>query len=429
MSRSLLALAAAAAFAVAAPVAAYADDDAPQPKKIRIKLKKEVVKEDGPREHAAPQGPRSPMPTIERWLRGRLGSAMEGAGPGGAGLDGANPFGGMLKHWFEGGADVPMADLRDALLADGWNADSMQAWMLGQMMRLGAQMPMRSFAWHGQMPGPMSGWGMQGRGMGGPRMHGWGGGQGRGGWARGPRGWRRGPGPMHGFRGGPRWGMGGPGMGGPGMGGGGAGPGAGGGWMRGPHGMPHGAPNGPQPRVHTQQRAFILWHDGTQWQRREIPGGMGGMGMDAPFAGPRGHGPHGQGPQGQGPQGQGPRMQGPAPQPPVPPMPPRRGRQARPRGGMQIEGFDARGLEQLKKYLEGMRAGGDGAHGGIHIEGMDVEKALEMLKQLGIPLDGAQPKARDVVVEEIIEEVEIHEDGDAPKGGEKKLRPAPKAGR
>jgi hypothetical protein len=40
-----------------------------------------------------------------------------------------------LEAWFEGGPDVPLADLRDALRADGWDAASLRAWVAGRIAR------------------------------------------------------------------------------------------------------------------------------------------------------------------------------------------------------------------------------------------------------------------------------------------------------
>jgi len=63
---------------------------------------------------------RNPMSTVMRWL---LTDGMAGGLP-------KDP----LKAWFDGGADVPMPGLRDALKRDGWTADSLQAWFLQHLL-------------------------------------------------------------------------------------------------------------------------------------------------------------------------------------------------------------------------------------------------------------------------------------------------------
>lgn len=344
MARSLYVLTLATALAFAGP-AAFADDEKPAPKKVRIKIKTSdgdvATSEQTPDATASTQ--RSPMPVIERWLRGKLGGAMTKGD--------ADPLGGMLKQWFDGGADVPMADLRDALKADGWDADAMQAWMLRSMADATATMHAmpffssrtfgpyvsgpRTFTWRGQSPFGQSPFGQGPMGHG-PMGHGWQGHHGHHGWGMGPgHGWRHGwqgwmpRGRMHGFHGGPRWRMR-------------RGPGPMHGWQGGQHGGMHGA----QPRVHRQQRAFILWNDGTGWQRRELPG------------------PHAQ--------------------PPVPPRPPVAPRAPQPPATPKAGTFDIQGLEQLKKMLEEMKTRGfDPSKGDLETDSKQLKELLEMLKKLG----------------------------------------------
>lgn len=197
----------------------------------------------------------SPLPTVLRWLTGENGK-------------------GPLASWFEGGADVPLAGLRDALTADGWTARSLGDW-LGRRLRRGARAhgvpPAPPHARHARRPGP--GWGAPSHEH--ARPHAW--------WT-GPWGNRGAmpPGP----RGHPT------------------------GWGGSPRGWDGG------PRIEAHSRAFILWNDGSGWRHRAIPMPPGaGFGPGhPPFHGPWAppHGPEvarpprrshvlpGQGPDGDG---------------------------------------------------------------------------------------------------------------------------------
>jgi len=66
-------------------------------------------------ERAARPVPANPLQSVLRWL---VGESLEGRAT-------RDP----LRAWFDGGPDVPMAGLRDALAADGWTADSLRAWL------------------------------------------------------------------------------------------------------------------------------------------------------------------------------------------------------------------------------------------------------------------------------------------------------------
>lgn len=399
MPRTLSVLAA-AALALATSAVAHASDDDPAPKKRTIKLETHATAEKG--------SPRSPMPVIETWLRRKLGASMTAAGE--------DPMGAMLEQWFEGDDDVPMADLRDALRAEGWNAESMRAWMMGAMARAAARPPMaprRGMHGHHDHPGRHRGDGRQ-RGHGRPHGHDRQPGHGR----------FRAHGPRRGMRGGPgaRWRMhggfraphgphgphgphrGGHGMGGHGMGGHGMGGPA---WGRTPFGgVPFGGRAiGGRPHGHVQQRAFLYWNDGTGWKHRELPGGAN------PFGG--GRGPHplgGQAPfEGQAPHGHAephprPGMGGRAPD--APGQPGGRGGAGRvmPRppaapgaGGMPVES-----LERLQRFLEQMKKGGlDPNVGGASIDDADMGRLLELLEQLGGSMpapDAPKPPRRKVKV-------------------------------
>ena len=61
LKRIALAIPLSLALIVAAPSMGWADDEAPAPKKIRIKLKKQVTEQANVR--------KSPMPAIHKWLR------------------------------------------------------------------------------------------------------------------------------------------------------------------------------------------------------------------------------------------------------------------------------------------------------------------------------------------------------------------------
>lgn len=69
---------------------------------------------------AAPARARNPMSTVMRWL---MTDGLSGDMPN-------DP----VKAWFDGGADVPMAGLRDALKADGWTSRSLQHWFIQHVM-------------------------------------------------------------------------------------------------------------------------------------------------------------------------------------------------------------------------------------------------------------------------------------------------------
>jgi hypothetical protein len=130
---------------------------------------------------AAPRPPPSALVefvSLERWLEQWLGRVDGGD----AALPREREGAGAARHvrradpsasrcpvvrWFEGGADVPMAGLRDALVAQGWDAHRLQAWLTQQILaRLlqGAGGPVR----HADGPPPWSGGRMGGQG----RLHG-----------------------------------------------------------------------------------------------------------------------------------------------------------------------------------------------------------------------------------------------------------------
>ena len=123
-----------------------------------VRVEREVVVQPTPAVTTTSGGlaeGRNPMSTMLRWL---LTNGMAGELPN-------DP----LQAWFEGGANVPMAGLRDALKADGWTAQSLQAWFLehlvGGMAALHAPAP---HAMHPPMHPPMRGrWYELGRGRGG----------------------------------------------------------------------------------------------------------------------------------------------------------------------------------------------------------------------------------------------------------------------
>ena len=352
-----LAMIAALALSLATPGLAWADDEsAPEPKKKRIRISLPKASPE-PLPLQFRQAEKSPMDAVMRWAMGEMHSHMAKAGQG-------SDAQAMLKSWFEGGADVPMAGLRDSLKADGWNADSLSRWMHRHMHRALSEAPdmlrrlqpemggpnvwvappqvhryrmqMPWGEWHGQ---PRRGW-QQGRRQG-PRWQRRQHGHGHGRWGQGPRrGWRRGMG--HG--------------------------------MGGPRGM--GGSAGPM-----TSRAIILWNDGSGWQQRELPMGRMGMGMFGPHGmhgsqgmGPMGMpGPHGMGQHGMGPMGMGGMHRGPA----IP-----HGLPAPKPGHKQT----VKGLEQVLKQLEGLKEGAS-------LE--ELESALKMLRKQMSSLEGlpqAQPK-------------------------------------
>ena len=59
----------------------------------------------------------SPMHSLMGWVAKQVAPTLECACP--STPEGAKAW----RTWFEGGKDVPLASLRDALVADGWNAD------------------------------------------------------------------------------------------------------------------------------------------------------------------------------------------------------------------------------------------------------------------------------------------------------------------
>lgn len=320
-------------------LAGEGDEDEKAPK-VKVKVKKLEEKAIG-----APAKPRSPAETVHRWLAGEIekwGGAAEGA---------RTP----LHAWFEAGNDVPLAGLRDALKKDGWTADQLVQWIQRQAARMssmGSSGPrafgrMRGWSgpgWFGVRPG--GGW----RRL---RM--------RGPWGFGGRGdlfGGRGP-----FQGGAPWGN----------AWGGSGPFGGQGALPGWGGMF----TGPSQQ---QSRTIILWNDGSGWQRREIPGGMGA----GPWMGGMGGGPW-------GPMGAGP---GTPPQPPQPPQSPDVDKiiewlkQLKPEGSVQAPGAGPDAPEWIKRLPP------------------DIRKALEGLQH------GARPKVhvktlRPREVEIIEEEVEV----------------------
>ena len=55
-----------------------------------------------------------------------------------------------LRAWFEGGPHVPLADLRDALVADGWTADSLLDWVAARVAALAGRAMARARGWSGE---------------------------------------------------------------------------------------------------------------------------------------------------------------------------------------------------------------------------------------------------------------------------------------
>ena len=99
-----IALFAALAFAHKSDVRA---DEPPKPPPVRrIKV---LVREDVA-EPAPSHGAGSPLRAIARWALRRVMGEAEAA---------RAAVGNPLRTWFAGGAHVPLADLRDALVADG----------------------------------------------------------------------------------------------------------------------------------------------------------------------------------------------------------------------------------------------------------------------------------------------------------------------
>jgi len=380
------------ALALVAPALASADDDAPQPKRVRIKIAKKIEKKG---EHAQPNA--DPMAILHHWFAGHLTKNAQG----GEGMEA------RLKAWFDAGKEAPMAGLRDAFKAHGWDAAQLNQWLSGHAagavrgmfgpgvmgaMRVPHSGTARSFTMHGPMAR-----GFGARGMGGQHgMHGRNFAQ--GGQPHGNAcpncgaGAQRGHGPRTQTwfgqmpnRGGPmmgRFGMRGPmGMGG------GRGMGRQG-MRRGPFGGNPMGGQGMPGRTHTTSRAYIMWNDGNGWQRREIApgtgfgtppsGGMPGIGIGRGPMGPA-HPGHGQGHAGHGQAG--PRGQAPAPRPGHAP------------GGMNIEHLEKL-LEMLKSMKQG--AGKPGAAGQPgqpgSVGGMDAAKLqqiLKMLRDMGVPTNGA----------------------------------------
>ncbi len=261
---------------------ARADDDpsnsrtpktkTPKRKRVVIKpARKHVVIRSGAQSRAAAGHPAktgaSPMDVARQWLAHRAVSKMEG------GIDLSE----ALRAWFDGGEKVPLADLRDAFKAHGWDAAKLQAWLQRQMAGalpgllqafaargpragglLAAPVPDRAMGWRRgrarpfPMPdGPQGACPLCGHASGERGMDSRYGAFGRRGRAFGRRGgmWGRRFGRRFAGRTFRERGF---------------GPRAfdrGGGVFAGP--------------VQTQQRAYVLWNDGHGWQRRALPSGRG----------------------------------------------------------------------------------------------------------------------------------------------------------
>ncbi len=403
---------------------AWADDDEPAPTRVRVKLKAKPAKPV-----PAAQSPKSPMQVVQQWLMGKAAQSMAG---------GSAVNGGALDAWFEGGSDVPLADLRDALKAEGWTGASMKVWLMGEVARQAPQMmhmfrrhgssqgaAPRTFPWFGQQADPrrqQGGFAPQRHGQGmrrGPHFHGR---------RFGPRGRRgrgfRGPGPHgQGFRGQGFRGQGfrGPGFRGPGQHGEGAqGHGMGGRGLGGP-GRPWQGQG--QPRVQTQQRAFILWHDGAGWQQRELPGGRGpGAGGIPSMIGIPGLGPT----PGPGAPTHGGWVPGRAGQPGKAGMPGAPGRSGHfaPRPGatpaappsINRHRINIEGLEKIREMLRSLQS-----KKGTTLDAATLQKLREALKPHGAAVGGAGPApapGRKVHVGlvpsgevEVVEETEIKDVG------------------
>lgn len=80
-------------------------------------------------ERSARPVPANPMASVLRWM---IGESLDAHG-----RRGQDP----LHAWFEGGENVPMAGLRDALKADGWTADALRAWLGRNLVGVMAEAP------------------------------------------------------------------------------------------------------------------------------------------------------------------------------------------------------------------------------------------------------------------------------------------------
>jgi len=140
----------AVAFAFGTPALSFADEDektevileevepdAPH-KKVRIRIVRPQGEKKGVQFHVDALGKKplalhfakgdsaSPVDSVHRWLMGKLGDSL--------GNGELNPSA-ILKQWFEGGNEVPLADLRNTLKADGWNAEKLEGWAGEQCWR------------------------------------------------------------------------------------------------------------------------------------------------------------------------------------------------------------------------------------------------------------------------------------------------------
>jgi hypothetical protein len=118
--RRFAGIAAIGALALAASGSARADDAEPATRKVRIPVQHAdaPAPTPAPEPAPAPAERKDPIASLLGALRSRMDSR-----PGG---DGSRD---PLDAWFAGGTDVPLAELRDALKKDGWDAASLRAWV------------------------------------------------------------------------------------------------------------------------------------------------------------------------------------------------------------------------------------------------------------------------------------------------------------
>ncbi len=265
--------------------------------------------------------PDNPMSSVMKWMMRRHGDYAGGNDP--------------ITAWFQGGSDVPLADLRDTLVADGWTASSLLEWLHQDLSGALAALlaPVLGDMAHGGGAHGMGPHGMPPHGMG---PHG-----------TAPRGHGEG---MH--------------RGGRGMGAHGA---------MGPHGDmgPRGRRGPGRARSAGPARAIVLWNDGSGWHGHEVDG----MGMGRAAPGPR---------RGMGRQAHG-RMQAAERGDCNCPDCPKRGRHGRGMG----RGSDLEGLPPaLRRVIEESMTGRRGAMifpGDVRVEHEVGEAQLEdLLGQLGV---------------------------------------------
>jgi hypothetical protein len=112
-NRFVLALSLFAVGALALTSAARAGEEAPQ-----APASKPAASAEAPATTEAATKTPSPMHSLMGWVAKQVAPSLECPCP-------AKPEGEKAwRSWFAGGADVPLATLRDRFVADGWTADS-----------------------------------------------------------------------------------------------------------------------------------------------------------------------------------------------------------------------------------------------------------------------------------------------------------------